>query len=264
MELELVPPGGERVHVVEQRQVVHDGVVRRDRHVVRQPRARQLHRHQRLERAVAVHHAIVHVRRLLSVGEEQELAGALVDLGMRRDRQAPHARIELQLADGGQVVRTHLVDGAPEVPHRHQVAGVELHIGVGGVLHRHVGPVLARRILDALPQGLAGGQFFAQAVGGDPAVLVLHPAAFETHRVQHAVAIEPVVAARRLEAAVGAVAHIHAVEVLRHLALDVGEVQRQLVVDRREAAGEDGKFVHAHGALLRWCRCGRERFTRWP
>ena len=82
VKLELVPAGGKCVHVVKQRQVVQDGVVGRDRHVVWQARPGQLHRHEGLELTQPVHHAVMHVGRLLAIGKKQELAGALVDLGV--------------------------------------------------------------------------------------------------------------------------------------------------------------------------------------
>ena len=250
VELELMPASGKGIHVVEQRQVVQDGVVGRDRHVVRQARSGQLHWHESLELTQPVHHAIVHVGRFFAIGKKQELAGAFVDPRVGRDRQARQARVDRQPAHGGQVARAALVDRAAQVPHRHQVPGVVLDVGVGGVLYRHVRPVLARRVLDALPQCRAGAELFLQAVGHDPAVLVLGFAVGKAHRMQHAVAVKPVVAAGRLEAAVGAVAHVHACQVFRNFALDVSQVERQLVVDRRKAAIQDRDLVVAHGLFL--------------
>ena len=226
VKLELVPTGGKGVHVVEQRQVVQDGVVGRDRHVVRQAWPGQLHWHEGLELTQPVHHAIVHVGRFLAIGKKQELAGAFIDPRVGRDRQARQPRVDRQPTDGGQVAGAALVDRATQVPHRHQVPGVVLDVGVGGVLDRHVGPVLARRVLDALPQCRAGGELFLQAVGHDPAVLVLRFAIGEAHCVQHAIAVKPVVTAGCLETAVRAVAHVHAGQVFRDFTFDVGQVDR--------------------------------------
>ncbi len=132
------------------------------------------------------------------------------------------------------------------------MAGVILHIGIRCVFDRHIGPVLAWRVLDALPQRGARTNFFLQAVGHDPAVLVLGFAVGEAHRMQHAVAVEPVVAAGRIETAVRAVSHIHAGQVFRDFALDVGQVERQLLLHRRKAAAENWNVVVAHGVFLQF------------
>ena len=91
VKLEFVPSGGKGVHVIKQGQVVQDGVVGRNRHVVRQPWPWQLNRHEGLELSKTVHHPVVHVGRFLSIGKKQELAGAFIDLGMCRDWQALQA-----------------------------------------------------------------------------------------------------------------------------------------------------------------------------
>ena len=66
-------------------QVVEDRVARGEGHVVRQARARQRNRRcSSSSSPAAIDHAVVHVRRVLRVVEEQQLAGALVHLGVRR------------------------------------------------------------------------------------------------------------------------------------------------------------------------------------
>ena len=85
--------GLQQLGIPEQRKVVEDGVIRRERHVVRQPRTRQRDIGEVHQVVVGVDHAVAHVRGLLAVGEEQQLAGGVVDLRMRRDapveREAP-------------------------------------------------------------------------------------------------------------------------------------------------------------------------------
>ena len=150
--------------------------------------------------------------------------------------QALQALINFQLAHGGQVIRPHLVHRATQVPHGHQMPRVKLHIGVRSVFNRHVGPVFARRVFDALPQCTTCIDFFLQAVSCHPAVLVGDLATFKTYRMQHAVPVKPVVTAWGFKAAVWSVAHIHAGQVFGDLALNVGELYCQLVRDRRKAA----------------------------
>ncbi len=75
-------PLGEQLGIPEQRQVVEDRVVLGEGHVVRQARTRQRDVDRVLEPAVGAHHAVVHVGRLLAVAEHEELAGALVELGV--------------------------------------------------------------------------------------------------------------------------------------------------------------------------------------
>ena len=83
VKLQLVPPRRQRLHVVEQRQVVQDGVVGGDGHVMRQTRPRQLHGDESLQLAKAVQHAIVHVGRFIAIGEKQKLTRSLIDLAVR-------------------------------------------------------------------------------------------------------------------------------------------------------------------------------------
>ena len=107
------------------------------RHVVRQARPGQLHRDAALELAIGRDHAVVHVWRLLLVIEKQELAGALVDLGVRRCAQIGRA-LETHRTQRFERHRVDVVHAPGQVPHRNQPAIVELDIGVGCVLDRHV------------------------------------------------------------------------------------------------------------------------------
>ena len=162
--------------------------------------------------------------------------------------QAGQARVKGKRAGGGQVVRAHAVHLAAQVPHGQQLPGEELDVGVGGVFERHVRPVAPGRVFDALPQRAACGAFLGQAGGGDPAVLVLHASALKAQRVQHAVAVKPVVAPGRGKLAVGAVAHMHAVQVARDFTLNVGQIHRDFVLHRGKAALQNRHIVRSHCA----------------
>ena len=165
---------------------------------------------------------------------------------MGRNGHARQARVGAEFAECRQVGRVAAVHIAAEVPHGNEAAAEVLHVGVGRVFHRRwldqrAGLAATRWVFDALPQRLACGQFFLQAIGHDPAVAVLHAATLKTHGVQHAVAVKPVVAARRSKAAVRAGAHVQAVQVGGHFAFDFQRI------------GDDAFAVHrSKGAVQRW------------
>ena len=83
----------EQPRIPEQREIVEDGVVFGERHVVRQPRPGQRDVDVVGQLVVLVDDAVAHVRVLLAVVEEQQFAGLVVDLRMRGhtpvDREAP-------------------------------------------------------------------------------------------------------------------------------------------------------------------------------
>ena len=73
----------EQPRIPEQREIVEDHVVFGERHVVRQPRPGERDVDVVGEFVVVVDHAVVHVRGLLAVVEEQQFAGLVVHLRMR-------------------------------------------------------------------------------------------------------------------------------------------------------------------------------------
>ena len=238
-----------------------------DRHVVRQPRARQVDRHEMADRAVRPDHAVAHVGRLHSVVEEAQLAGLLVHLRVRGDLAAKRAA-EVLGADRLQRHRVHRVGLAGPVPERQQPVVVKHDVGVGGVLLR-----LARRVVlpgldDAAPERAGGLLLAFEAIGPNPAVAVYRPPLREVDGVHHAVAVEPVVAPAGVELRVGPVADVDAVQVVGDLALDLELVERQLLPRRSvrplEVGVELGRVgdveaieVKAHGFLP------AERGRRW-
>ena len=96
---------------------------------------------------------------------------------------------------------------------------------------------------------MAGLGFFLQALGVNPTVLVVGAAAFKAHCVQHAIAVKPVVTSRRLEAAVGAVAHMHAMQIARNLALHLRQFDRDLFFHRGKAPLQGDDVVKSHTKL---------------
>ena len=72
----------QHVHVVEERQVVQDGIVGGEADVVRQARAGQVDRNLVQQPALGIRHAVGHEGRLVAIIEEQQLTGAPVHLGV--------------------------------------------------------------------------------------------------------------------------------------------------------------------------------------
>ena len=107
-----------------------------ERHVVRQPRTGQLDAGGVDELAAGAHHAVVEVRGGLAVAEHEQLAGALVDLGV-----GGHAGRAGEGSDPGCLAavverqRIELVDVAALPEARQRDAVVHDHVGARGVLH---------------------------------------------------------------------------------------------------------------------------------
>ena len=260
---------GQQHRVEEEGQVVQDGVARRDAQVVRPARARQVDRHVVHEAVVAVDDAHVHVGRLLGIVEEHHLAGGGVDLVVR-GHAVGHAPGPVGV--GAQGLERDGVEppGLAALGHRgQQLAGVDLDVGAGVVLHRaDRAPAAARAELRRQhpgPQRAARGLLGQEARGLHEAVAVGRAPVLEVHRVQHAVAVEGVVHPDRLVHLVVRVAHVDAGQVARDLAdhLHAGGVGHVLVHGRGEGAvqegvvvvGGEGRAVAAqdllHGVLLR-------------
>jgi hypothetical protein len=106
---------------------------------------------------------------------------------------------------------------------------VDDDVGAGGVLEAAArAPAVALRAArvlgDAGVQRAAGGELAGEGLGRDDAVAVAGAAAAEADRVEHAVAVERVVAAERGDQRVLGVADVEAVEVGGDRAGDDGEV----------------------------------------
>ena len=115
-----------------------------DCHVVRQARARQFDRYVVAERARGIDHAVPHVRVLVAVVEIHQLAGVLVDLGVRGETVAGLAHVLRRGAQGFQCHGVDDVRNAREIPRGHRLAAVRDDVGVGAVLEAQVVTPLER------------------------------------------------------------------------------------------------------------------------
>ena len=233
-------------------------------HVVRQPRPGQVDRHVVHQPVARVDHAVVQVGRGGGVVEEQQLAGVVVDLGVRgdarlvRERPAPGALAQVVQ---GQRVEQVQVAALPEAGHRDP--GVHDHVGRRGVLHPAAGAPAVRagrdvRVLgDPGPQRAAGFLLGQQPVGADEPVPVGHLPVPERDLVDHPVAVEGVIPDDgRMQRVLG-VAQVHAVQIVGQVALDVAGRPRRT---RCSAAATDptGTGGRRHRARSR-ASCRRPR-----
>ena len=160
----------------------------------------------------------MHVRRLFAVVEEKQIAGARANFGVGAD------------AAIGQHLAAPVVDafelecaGIEPVGLAALVKRGQCHAGV----HDHVGGRAVAQATASAParaqsqrgfvdqpsiQSLACGFFLHEGLGADEAVSVFAAAMLKAHHVQHAIAIEQVVGAKRLVHRVLRVAQIHPVQ----------------------------------------------------
>jgi hypothetical protein len=150
----------------------------------------------------------------------------------------------------------------PALPKAEVLVRVANDVGVRRVLED---PALDEKFLgrelevqDAAEERLAGVALVAQSGSLDPLVLVAGAPVLEIDGVHHAVTVEPVVAAERLELRVGAVAHVHAVQRRRNLSGDVEIGNLEFVEDgcvgsaqERADRGEGLALQGRHGAKSR-------------
>ncbi|MNL03576.1 hypothetical protein D3C87_1241170 [compost metagenome] len=246
---------GQQVLLPEQRQVVEDRIVCRERHVVRQARPGQRHRRQMLQLIVRSDDAVMHVGRGLGIVEEQQLAGLFIDLGVGRDslRRTPGVGPQRRQRIGVQAIGfAALIEG------REDGARVNDDVGRGGILQPAMrAPARLfrqRRMLGQTgPQGAPRRLFGDEALGADKAVAIGGLAVREADSVDHAVAVERVIAAERLLDRVFGVAHIDAVDVGRNLADHDHVLGRMFGMLRRPGAGHIGVV----GGLQRDLELGR-------
>ena len=192
-----------------------------------------------VERAVGRRAVHADVGRERAVAEEHHLARLRVDLGVggHGSGQRP-----------AEVVLAHRVEvggdlgGRRTLHQRQHPPGVADDVGVGRVLHH---PALGDdlgvgqpEVGQARVQGAAGPPLGGEAARAHPAVPVARPALVERDAVQHAVAVEEVVAAERRERRVRPVAEEGPPQRRRELAGDGQAVGVELVVDRFVQPGE--------------------------
>ena len=220
-----VVPVGQRSRVPEQRQVAQDAPVLGEGHVVGQSRTGQRDLHVVGHLAVGAHHAVVHERRLVRVVEEQELAGALIDLRMSRDALGREPPIPARWAQILERVRLESVQLTALVEAGKRDATVHHHVGAGVVLHHRssagsrFGPSPRGVLGDSGPQALFGNLLGEKAGGAHEPAGVLRLTVGKGHGMHQAVAVEGVVAADRLEQRRLGVAQVHPLEIVGHGAL---------------------------------------------
>ena len=213
-------------------------------HVVRQPRPGQVDRHVVHQVVAGVDHAVVQIGRGRGVVEEQQFAGVVVDLGVRRHAQIAGERpAPAALAQVVQGQRVEPVQVAALVEAGHRDPGVHDDVGGGGVLHPAarapaVRPDRRCRVLrQPGPQRAAGLLLGQQPVGADEPVPVGHLPVAERDLVDHPVAVEGVVPDDGRVQRVLGVAQVHAVQVGGQFALDPQVVR--VVLDVLRPPGPD-------------------------
>ena len=208
-----------------------------DPDVVRKARTRQIDLREVRLTTVGADDAVAQEVLVGAVVEPDQFAGGLVDLRVGH-HVAREGAEEVLCAEGFQRQRIHAVGRSAQVPGRQDLAAVVDHVGVGGILDPEavsVAPRIALRVLhESGPQGAARLGLVVEGLGPDVPIAVPHLPVLEVRGVNHAVAVEHVIAARRLELPVRAVAQVHAVEVLGDLTDDREVVQGEFVVDGRE------------------------------
>ena len=202
------------------------------------------------EAVVGVDHPVVEVGRLQPVAEEEHLAGGRVDLGVGRHAGGREPAVPRGGAEGLEGERVEAVEVAALPERGDGLAGVDDHVGAGRVLHPAPGAPAAGGLgrLGALgdpgPQGAAGLLLGLEALGADEAVAVRRPPVPEGHGVDHAVAVEGVVALDREVDGVLGVAEVDALEVVGQGALDhVHDVDGPLLVLRAPGPAAVGVVV---------------------
>ena len=179
------------------------------------------------------------------VGEEEHLAGAGVEAGVGGHGTAQPS-VEGVLADGVELGGD--LGGQTTLPERQVLAGMADDVGVGGVLHRtgvadqrgvgHVHDIAQAGIHRPTETDLG-----AQPPGADPTVAIRGGAVGELDAVQHAVAVEHVVATDGVEHGVRAVAHERTAQTRRERAGDAESGDVVLGGDGEQVAGEIGLVI---------------------
>ena len=226
-----VVPRRERLGIPEQRQVVQDRPVLREHHVVGQPGPRQGHVDVGDEFTGRAHDPVVHVRRLDAVVEEEQFAGVFVDARMSGDAFSRKEATPFRGALGLERVRIEAVQLTALVEAGQRLATVHDDVGRGVVLHHRASPPAAVGLGiggvfgDTGPQRPARFLLGEEAFGSHETVGVRGFAVGEPDRMDHAVAVEGVVALGRFEDRRLGVAQVHTGEIVGDLTLDV-EVPR--------------------------------------
>ena len=153
---------------------------------------------------VGVHDAVVQIGRLLAVVEEQQLVGALVDLGVRRDTPVEREpTIEVLFAPGLAGVGIDPIQIAALVETGQCCSTVHHDVGARGVLEERPGTPAVIDLRQRQRFGQPGPQRASclllgfKAIGAHETVAVERFSVTEADDVHHSIAIEGVIALQR-------------------------------------------------------------------
>src|SRR3984957_6168122 len=208
----------------------HGRAYEEDRVVIRRNKIVHHHRQSGVDRprleelAFATRAVPGYVRRERLVAEEQQVAGDWIELRMRRYR-AGQLAAEIEQAHGLKRQRLELVRRWGFEP-RQQAAGISDDVSVAGVLEwRRIRWHLPRLLEQAAKQRPPLLHLGLEALGADVAIAISGAAIAQHNRMHNPVAVEPMVAAKRLEVRIRSNSVERTIELARQLAFDL-EVER--------------------------------------
>ena len=212
----------DQVGIPKQRTVIENGVIRRERHVVRQSSTRQLDGHVVHQLSFSRHHSVVHEGCRGLVVEEQQFPGAHIHLGVSRYSCSRKGIAPRLLAKVFQRVGIQPIQVTALIKAGYRHACMHHDVGTGCILHsatraRAVAQRLAWRFRKTRPQCMTDLDLCTQSIRLHESIAVLDFAIAERHHVDHAVAIEWVVPTDRLKKRVFGVTQVHAVQLCRNL-----------------------------------------------
>ena len=229
---------GHRRHVPAEGQVHEDRVAHGDADVVRDVRVGKLDRLD-LHGAPRARDAIAIVRTTKGIeGEEDQLAGARIDLGMRRHaRQIGHARARgAERLERGNAERHRR---AREPTRREQLLIPHDEIGVRRVLRAAL-TALDGRLVQAAPERPSGFALAQERWRVNPPISVRNAAILDMNGVHHPVAVEPMMPRRRRERRIARIAEKRPLEPLGKRAFDLQIEGLGLAADEAVLVAEVG------------------------
>ena len=211
---------------MEQREVVQDRVVGRNRGVVRQTRPRQIDARLVFHATIGADDVVGEPRLKVGIAVVDVFVGAHIDLAVRIHGGIETA-MERFLTGRFERQRIECMHAARVVPRSQQLAVVQVESRIGGIFAviRIHGRVLATgdtrdvvRTHDARQLHSTVFDFIVQRTRLGPLADVTRATVAEIHAVHHAIAVEPVVRTFGFKNRVGALTHIGAVQIVGHLA----------------------------------------------
>ena len=243
MQPRRVDAAREQLLIPEHRQIVHDRPIFAEGHVVRQARSRQRNGDVGGDATASVDDAVMHVRRVLRIVEEQQFARPIIDLGMRRDPVERHPRRDARLLERFGIEHIAL---AALIEGRDRLAGMDDDVGARRIFQAAMRAKpwalrCARPVHQPAPQRSPDILLGLKAACAHEAVAVRRATAREIDLVDHPVAIEGMIFAERLVQLILGIAEIDAVEIGGDRTFDHVEIERgHLFVLRRPGVVEIG------------------------